>query len=57
MKDEETGLVSEVDTTGFNIDLDNVDIDLKVDSILQPILPGLLITVLKIIKENVIEAN
>ena len=57
VKDEETGLVSEVDTTGFNIDLDNVDIDLKVDSILQPILPGLLITVLKIIKENVIEAK
>ena len=57
MKDEETGLVSEVDTTGFNIDLDNVEIDLKVDSILEPILPGLLKIVLNIIKENVIEAK
>ena len=57
IKDEETGLVSEVDTTGFNIDIDNVNIDLDVDSILKPILPGLLKIVLKIIKENVIEAK
>ena len=57
LKDEETGLVSEVDTTGFNIDIDNVVIDLEVDSWLKPILPGLLKIVLKIIKENVIEAK
>ena len=57
MKDEETGLVSEVDTTGFNIDIDNANIDLDVDSILKPILPGLLKIVLKIIKENIIEAK
>jgi len=57
IKDEETGLVSEVDTTGFNIDIDNVVIDLEVDSILKPILPGLLKIVLQIIKKNIIEAK
>ena len=57
MKDEETGLVSEVDTTGFNLDIDKVDIDLEVDSILKPILPGLLKIVLRIIKKNIIEAK
>ena len=56
-KDEETGLVSEVDTTGFNLDIDKVDIDLEVDSILKPILPGLLKIVLRIIKKNIIEAK
>ena len=57
VKDKETGLVSDVDTTGFNIDIDKVVIDLEVDSILKPILPGLLKIVLNIIKENVIEAK
>ena len=57
MKDEETGLVSEVDTTGFNIDIDNAVFDFEVDSILKPIFPGLLKTVLRIIKKNLIEAK
>ena len=31
VRDPESGLVSEVDTSGFNIDLDNIEIDLELD--------------------------
>ena len=55
VRNEENGLVSEVDTSGFNIDLDNVEI--KLDSDLLNALIPLLKGVLKLIKTNVIEKN
>ena len=55
VRDKETGLVSEVDTTGFNIDLDNIKIDLEIDSIAKDLLQSLLLAVLKLIKTSVIE--
>ena len=55
VRNEENGLVSEVDTSGFNIDLDNVEI--KLDSDLLNALVPLLKEVLKLIKTNVIEKN
>ena len=59
VKDKENGLVSEVDTTGFYIDLDNVVIDLELDmsDFFKNIVVGLLKIVLKIIKTSVIEQN
>ena len=53
VRNEENGLVSKVDTSGFNIDLDNVKISF--DSTGLQILEPILILVLKIIKTNVIE--
>ena len=55
VKDKENGLVSEVDTSGFNIDLDNVDIKLDLD--IGDLIVPLLQTVLKMIKTNLIEKN
>ena len=53
VKDKENGLVSEVDTSGFNIDLDNVDIKLDID--LGDLIAPLLKIVLRLIKTNLIE--
>ena len=55
VKDKENGLVSEVDTSGFNIDLDNMDIKLDID--IGDLIVPLLKTVLKMIKTNLIEKN
>ena len=57
VRDEENGLVSKVDTSGFYIDLDNAVIDLELDMIdfFKDIVVGLLKTVLKIIKTSLIE--
>ena len=55
VKNKENGLVSEVDTSGFNIDLDNVDIKLDID--LGDLIAPLLKSVLKLIKTNLIEKN
>ena len=57
VRDKDTGLVSEVDTSGFNIDLDNVDIDLElyVSDISKSLIVSLLKGVLKLIKTSVIE--
>ena len=59
VRDKETGLVSEVDTSGFNIDLDNIGIDLEIDisDFLKDLLVSLLKIVLKLIKTNFIEAK
>ena len=53
----EQGLVEEVDTSGFDIGLDKVQIELDLDisDILRNLILGILKLVLKIIKTNVIE--
>ena len=53
----EQGLVEEVDTSGFDIDLDKVQIelDLEISDVLRNLILGILKLVLKIIKTNVIE--
>ena len=55
----ESGLITEVDTTGFTIDLDNAQIDLDLDTsdVIRNIVVGILKLVLKLIKTNVIEKN
>ena len=56
----ETGLVTEVDTTGFNIDIDHAQIDLDIEDmsdVVGNIIVGILKLVLKFIKANVIEKN
>ena len=56
----ESGLVTEVDTTGFNIDLDKAQIELDIEDmsdVVGNIIVGLLRLVLKFIKANVIEKN
>ena len=52
----ESGLITEVDTSGFNIDLDNVQIELDLDmsDVKRNIILTMLKTVLKLIKKNVI---
>ena len=55
VRDPDTGLVSEVDTSGFNIDLDSAKIDVEIDLALKDLLIGVLKLVLKVIKTNVIE--
>ena len=57
VKDPENGLVSEVDTSGFTIDLDNVVIDVEIDMIFKDLIVNILIGILKLIKTNVIEKN
>ena len=59
VRDPETGLVSKVDTTGFNIDLDKIEIDLDLDigDLLRNIVLAILKAVLNLIKESVIEKN
>ena len=53
----ESGFVSQVDTTGFNIDIDNaiIELDLDTNELLRNIVIGILRGVLGIIKSNVIE--
>ena len=55
----ESGLITEVDTSGFNIDLDHVQIELDLDmsDVIRNIIIGILKIVLKLIKTNVIEKN
>ena len=57
VKDPKNGLVSEVDTTGFNIDLDKAEIDLDLDigDLMRNVVIGILKAVLRLIKSNVIE--
>ena len=57
VSDKETGLVSEVDASGLNIDIKDAEIDLDMDIILKDVVVGLLKIVLNIIKSNVIEKN
>ena len=59
VKDPENGLVSEVDTTGFNLDLDNaeIELDLEIGDLMRNIVISILKTVLKSIKSSVIEKN
>ena len=57
VKDPESGLVSQVDTSGFNIDLDNAKIDVEIDIFLKDVIVNLLIGILKLIKTSVIEKN
>ena len=55
----ESGLITEVDTSGFTIDLDNANIELDLDTsdVIRNIVVGILKGVLKLIKSNVIEKN
>ena len=56
----ESGLITEVDTTGFNIDLDKAQIELDIEDrsdIVGNIIVGILKFVLRFIKANVIEKN
>ena len=55
VRDPDTGLVSEVDTSGLNIDIDSAKIDVEIDLALKDLLIGVLKLVLKVIKTNVIE--
>ena len=53
----ESGLLTHVDTTGFNINLDNAKIELDLDTsdVIRNIIVGILKLVLKLIKTNMIE--
>ena len=55
----ESGLITEVDTSGFNIDLDHfqIELDLDMSDVIRNIIIGILKIVLKLIKTNVIEKN
>ena len=55
----ESGLISEVDTTGFNMDIDKavIELDLDTNELFRNIVLGILKGVLKLIKTNVIEKN
>ena len=55
----ESGLITQVDTTGFNIDIDNalIDLDLDTSELLKNIVVGILRGVLRLIKSSVIEKN
>ena len=55
----ESGLITEVDTTGFTIGLDQAQIDLDLDTsdFFRNIVISILKLVLKLIKKNVIEKN
>ena len=53
----ESGLITQVDTEGFNLDIDNaiIDLDLDTGELIRNIVVGILRGVLSIIKTNVIE--
>ena len=55
----ESGLITEVDTTGFTMDLDHAQIKLELDmsDMMKNFVAELLKAVLKLIKEDVIEKN
>lgn len=57
IRDEKTGLVSNVSTDGFSIDLDNAKIEVDIDLPLKDVIIPLLKLVLTFIKESVIEKN
>ena len=55
----ESGLITEVDTTGFTIDIDDaqIELDLEISDAFKKLINEALKEVLKLIKENVIEKN
>ena len=55
----ESGLVTEVDTSGFTIDIENAQIELELDSseMMRNLVVGILKAVLELIKTNIIEKN
>ena len=55
----ESGLVTEVDTSGFTIDIDNANIELELDmdETIRNLVVGILKAVLNLIKKDVIEKN
>ena len=55
--DNETGLISEIDTNGLNIDLDNleIEIDLQIGDLMRNIVINVLKEVLLTIKESILE--
>ena len=55
----ESGFVTQVDTSGFTIDIDNakIELDLDVNELLRNIIVEILKTILKLIKKDVIEKN
>ena len=55
----ESGLITEVDTSGFTFDLSHakIEIDLDTDEIIKNIVGEILLAVLKLIKKEVIEKN
>ena len=57
VRDTKTGLVSEVDTSGFTIDLDHMEIDLELEigDLMRNVVKSLLKSILSLIKTTVIE--
>ena len=55
----ESGFVTEVDTSGFDINLDNAKIELDLDTsdMIRNIIVGILKAILQIIKKDIIEKN
>ena len=55
----ESGLVTEVDTSGFTIDIENAQIELELDTseMMRNLVVGILKAVLELIKTNIIEKN
>ena len=55
----ESGFITEVDTSGFNIDFDKaqIELDLETSEITRNIIASILKVVLQVIKKNVIEKN
>ena len=55
----ESGLVTQVDTSGFTIDIENAQIELELDTseMMRNLVVGILKAVLELIKTNVIEKN
>ena len=55
----ESGLVTEVDTSGFTIDIDNAKIELDLDTseIIRNIIVWILKAILQLIKKDIIEKN
>ena len=55
----ESGFITEVDTSGFTIDLNNtrIELDLDTSDLIKNLVIEILKTVLKLIKKNVIEKN
>ena len=55
----ESGLITDVDTSGFNIDLDHIQIDLELDmsDFIRNFIEEVLKAILKLIKTSIIEKN
>ena len=59
LKRNESGLVTEVDTSGFSIDLNNakIELDLETSDIIRNIIVEILKSILQLFKKDIIEKN